>query len=158
AASPSWCGRVGGMSSRRRGGQPIQTIGFSRPSSATFYRDQGCDTAEETRMALRIKIPLLLDATIVDDESEMAWLNNEPALSRELSGRGGWIHRLLWRKIHRTLRVNESRLLPVFEARDDPARAKDQIRVKTFLTELAEKREPFDRDAIASLGHYVAAG
>ena len=37
-------------------------------------------------MALRIRIPFLVDVLLVKDDAEMAWLNNEPALDRQLSG------------------------------------------------------------------------
>lgn len=106
-------------------------------------------------MALRIRVPFLVDVALVSDDAQMAWLNNEPALDRRLSGRGGWINRMVSGKAE-SLRVDSSRLLPVFEPRDDCTRKADQKAARETLTRLAQDPEPFDRHLVATLGAYVA--
>jgi len=109
-------------------------------------------------MALKIRIPFLLNAAFVNDESEMAWLNNEPAIRRELSGKGGLINWLVWKRLDRLVMVGSSRRLPTFEPRDNVERAKAQEETALRLSDLAASPQPFDRDAIATLGQYVAGG
>jgi len=109
-------------------------------------------------MARRLRIPFLLDAAIVSDEADMARLNNEPALRRGLTGAGPRLHRWLTKRIRNTFSVGSGRLLPVFEPRDDAARAGAQQQMEARLTRMAAAAEPFDRDAIASLAQYVARG
>jgi hypothetical protein len=108
-------------------------------------------------MARRFRIPFLLDVAIVKDDTEMARLDNEPALRRGLSGRGPLLHRLLWKRIRDTFSVGENgRLLPTFEPRDDATRAAMQQQTEVRLTALASTSYPFDHDAVAALAQYVA--
>ena len=46
-------------------------------------------------MARRFRIPFVANLAIVRDDAEMARLNNEPAVVRQVSGRGGLLHRLI---------------------------------------------------------------
>lgn len=105
---------------------------------------------------MRLRVPPLIDAVVVSNEADLARLNNEPALDRQLSGRGGWLHRLIWKRMSHTLAVSPARLLPVFESADNPGRCTAQKTLEQQLTHLAASRAPFDRDAIGTLGRYVA--
>jgi Animal haem peroxidase len=109
-------------------------------------------------MARKLRIPFLLDLAIVSDEAEMAQLNNEPAVQRTLSGAGPWLNRLLARRILRMFRLADDRLLPVFEPRDNAARARAQQQTEARLTKKASMPQPFDRSAVAALARYVAGG
>ena len=102
-------------------------------------------------MARRFRIPFVANLAIVRDDAEMARLNNEPAIVRHVSGRGGLLHRLIRARIEKTLRVDATHRLPVFEPRDNAERAEVQARTEERLTQLAGAEEPFDLRAIASL-------
>jgi len=104
-------------------------------------------------MALRIKIPFVLDLAIVRDDAEMTRLNNEPAIVRHVSGKGGLLHRLIRARIE-SLPVGEG-LLPALERRDNPARQAAQQETEQELTRLAQEAQPFDRGAIARLARFV---
>jgi len=104
-------------------------------------------------MALRIKIPFVLDLAIVRDDAEMTRLNNEPAIIRHVSGKGGLLHRLIQSRIE-SLPVGEG-LLPALERRDNPARQVAQQETEQVLTRLAQEAQPFDRGAIARLAQFV---
>jgi hypothetical protein len=107
-------------------------------------------------MSRRIRIPLLVDVAVVSDETEMARLNNEPAIGRRLSGKRAWLNRLIWKRISGTLSIGDSRLLPVFEPRDLAIREAAQQSAETRLSALASRPAPFDREAVAELARYVA--
>jgi len=104
-------------------------------------------------MALRIKIPFVLDLAIVRDDAEMTRLNNEPAIVRHVTGKGGLLHRLIRARIE-SLPVGKG-LLPAFERRDNPARHAAQQKTEQELTRLAKEAQPFDRGAIARLARFV---
>jgi len=106
-------------------------------------------------MALRIRLPFLLDFAIVREDAEMTRLNNDPTIRREMSGRGGVLHWLIRKRVE-TLRVDAARLLPTFESRANAARAAAQDATDRKLTKLAATAQPFDRDAIATLARFVA--
>ena len=106
-------------------------------------------------MALRIRLPFVLDVAIVRDDAEMTRLNNDPAIRREVSGRGGILHRLIRKRVE-TLRIDAARLLPTFEPRADQARATAQRVTEDRLTKLAATAQPFDRHAVAALARFVA--
>jgi Animal haem peroxidase len=107
-------------------------------------------------MARRFRIPFVANLAIVRDDAEMARLNNEPAIVRHVSGRGGLLHRLIHARIEKTLRVDATHRLPVFEARDNAERAEVQAETEKRLTRLEGTKEPFDLRAIASLANFVA--
>jgi hypothetical protein len=108
-------------------------------------------------MARRLRIPFLVDATIVGDDAEMARLNNDPALRRGLSGTGPWLHRLLAKRIRAHFSVPGG-LLPAFEPLENHARASIQQKVEAQLTQMASMPGIFDRHAVATLARYVAGG
>ena len=104
-------------------------------------------------MALRIKIPFVLDLAIVRDDAEMTRLNNEPAVVRHVSGQGGLLHRLIRARVD-SLPVRNGRL-PALERQDDPLRQAAQREAEAALTRLAQEPHPFDRGAIARLARFV---
>ncbi|HEU4367114.1 MAG TPA: peroxidase family protein [Methylomirabilota bacterium] len=106
-------------------------------------------------MALRIRIPFVLDLAIVRDDAEMTRLNNDRDISREVSGTGGIFHRLIRKRIE-SLRVDAARRLPTFEPRANQAREAAQKAAEARLTALASTAQPFDRHAVATLARYVA--
>ena len=53
-------------------------------------------------MATRLRLPPLLDVVVVDDPGEMDWFERDPAITREISAAGGWLHRLIHSRIYRT--------------------------------------------------------
>lgn len=105
-------------------------------------------------MSTRLRLPPLLDLVVVDDPGEMDWLEREPAITRELSRSGGWLHRLLHARIYRTLMVS-AEPLPVFSGREDGERAVQQDKLE-FRLSTPGTAPPLDRDAMRVLARYVA--
>ena len=105
-------------------------------------------------MPTRLHLPPLLDVVVVDDPGEMEWLDREPAISRDISKSGGWVHRLLHARIHRTLTVG-AEPLPVFSAREDGERAVRQDKLE-FQLSAPGVAPPLDREALRTLGRHVA--
>lgn len=107
-------------------------------------------------MAVRLRIPWLLDVALVSDSSEMAWLDREDAVRRQISGAGGWLNRIVARRVSKLLAVSGSQLLPVFVPKGDTVRQAAQQRLENELAARLARPEPFDRHAVATLGRYVA--
>ncbi len=105
-------------------------------------------------MSLRLRVPPLCDIVLVDDPQEMDWLERDPAIIREVSPAGGWIHRWLHGRIHPTLSVGTVPL-PVFGARDDAERA-DRQRKLEFRLSTGSMVPPLDGDALSAMARYVA--
>src|SRR4030095_13530502 len=115
-----------------------RTPGSSPPFSRSVCPER---TSRRPSMAFRIKIPFVLDLAIVRDNAEMTRLNNESAVVRHVSGRGGLFHRLIRARIE-SLPVGGG-LLPALERRDNPARQAAQQETDATLTHLAQEAQPF---------------
>ena len=107
-------------------------------------------------MARRIRIPFLVDVVLVDDPREMAELNRSPEISRIIAGDGGFLHRVIHRRIYRTLCVG-AEPLPVFAGRASEARATRQATLEKALAHY-DVRTPAVAGDIERLGRYVATG
>lgn len=107
-------------------------------------------------MALRLRFPWLVDVALVSNPAEMAWLNNEPVIDRAFTGGGGWLNRLVARRVSEVLATPGGQRLPVFVRQGDRSRSDAQAALETDLTTRAGGAAPFDRDTVATLGRYVA--
>jgi hypothetical protein len=104
-------------------------------------------------MPTRLRIAPLLDIVLIDDPIQVERLDDDPAISRELSPSGGWLHRLLHARIYGTLTVS-SAPLPAFARREDPQRA---LRQEKLERQLSSRAAPsLDADAMRTLARYVA--
>jgi len=104
-------------------------------------------------MPTRLRIAPLFDIVLIDDPAQMRQLDDDPAISRELSPAGGWIHRLLHARIYRTLTVDAAPL-PAFVRREDSLRALSQKKLDLELSSRAPL--PLDADAMRTMARYVA--
>jgi hypothetical protein len=115
------------------------------PPAPTTYRTNG-------RPPARIRIPGLLDVVLVDDPAQIAALNAEPAVTREIDRSSGFLGRIVAARL-RTFTV-DGQLLPVFRARTDVARLRAQAALGARLDREAADTAP-RAAAIQALARYV---
>lgn len=92
-------------------------------------------------MTRSIRVPFLVDITVVDDAPSINRLETETRVDRAYEQRGPWYNRVLQRRLTSEVRLN-SETLPAFRPRDDAERAEDQ---KT----LAARLQAITVDALA---------
>lgn len=100
---------------------------------------------------MRLQIPHLLDILLVDDPQHIRWLNEHPDIIRPLDSNVSLLHRLINRRVLSDLRFDTG-VLPVFQARQEVDRARQQAELRDALDDL--KLSP--NDAVEALGAYVA--
>jgi hypothetical protein len=95
-----------------------------------------------------VRVPGLIDLVLVSDEKQIAWLNEQPALVRQLDGKRSVLHRLLAARVLTDLRFH-GMLLPVFQERANHQRAARKAQLEEDLR-LAEGRWGQDVAAMAA--------
>jgi len=105
----------------------------------------------------RITIPFLIDLLIVTDSDVITKLNSHPDISRQLTGKGHLLHRLMFQKIRSVFKIND-RYLPVFLAREDQERKLQQEALTQTLTNQIETYLHDNNADIDLLAGYVSGG
>ena len=101
-------------------------------------------------MALRIRVPPLVDVLLVDDPAHMAALSSHESVSRDLLPDGGWLNAFVHARTYGTFTVGGTPLA-VFAGRGAPGRAARREVLETRLKGTA--LDPVD---VAALARYVA--
>ena len=78
-------------------------------------------------MALRIRVPPLVDVLFVDDPAHMAALNNHESVSRDLLPDGGWLNAFVHARTYGTFTVGDTPLA-VFSGRRSSCRGVPIVR------------------------------
>lgn len=105
-------------------------------------------------MARRIRIPWLVDLTLVDQPAEVRSLAVVPELDRDFAARGPLVNRLITGRIRRWFRVN-GRPLPALAPRGDRLRAQRQESLEVELRP-DDTTRLWTHAQLAPLADYVA--
>jgi len=105
-------------------------------------------------MTLRIRIPLLVDLSVLDRAARILELDNRPQVTREPRGAASVVGRWLTGRVHQRLRVGNT-MLPTFLDRDAPGRAAAAAELEQRLAQIDLGSLTFRGD-VAQLASYVA--
>jgi hypothetical protein len=84
---------------------------------------------------LRLRIPALFDVVLVSDPKQIAWLNEQPAITRKIDPNTSFVHRFVANRLLKDLAFHGA-ILPVFMARGDQLRAQRQKQLDQELEDL----------------------
>ena len=107
-------------------------------------------------MGRSIRVPFLVDVTLVDDPRTIDGLEADDRIDRAYADRGPWYNRVLQRRLVSHLRL-ETEVLPAFRPRDDAARAETQRALAQRLGQLTVDALADDPD-VAAVARWVREG
>lgn len=95
------------------------------PDACAVTSGPGAPANTNVRPPLRLRVPGLLDVLLVSDPEQIKWLNEQPALTRQIDPERSWLHRFIAGRLLDDLAFH-GKLLPVFLAQHDAQRAERQ--------------------------------